>query len=142
MTPEVASRTHGLLNGMLESCHAIERLVSDGRDQQRLRLEVIETTVTEALSAVLHEHPGAQGASLGCSFCGKKQAEVAKLIAGPSVYICDECIHLCSDIIAEERRTAAAGPGDEGPAMALADSDEAEEPSSFRRSVPPSGSDK
>ncbi|MDO9566168.1 MAG: ATP-dependent Clp protease ATP-binding subunit ClpX [Candidatus Desulfaltia sp.] len=40
--------------------------------------------------------------NLFCSFCGKKQAEVAKLIAGPAVYICDECIRLCSEIIAEE----------------------------------------
>jgi ATP-dependent Clp protease ATP-binding subunit ClpX len=38
-----------------------------------------------------------------CSFCGKSQDEVRKLIAGPTVYICDECIDLCNDIIAEER---------------------------------------
>jgi len=37
-----------------------------------------------------------------CSFCGKSQSEVKKLIAGPGVYICDECIELCNDIIAEE----------------------------------------
>ena len=37
-----------------------------------------------------------------CSFCGKSQDEVKKLIAGPSVYICDECIQLCNEIIAEE----------------------------------------
>lgn len=37
-----------------------------------------------------------------CSFCGKSQEEVRKLIAGPSVYICDECIQLCTEIIAEE----------------------------------------
>jgi hypothetical protein len=41
-------------------------------------------------------------ANLTCSFCGKGQREVKKLIAGPSVFICDECIGLCSDIIAEE----------------------------------------
>jgi len=40
--------------------------------------------------------------NLFCSFCGKKQTEVAKLIAGPAVYICDECIRLCSEIITEE----------------------------------------
>src|SRR5881394_2089655 len=39
---------------------------------------------------------------LSCSFCGKSQKEVKKLIAGPTVYICDECIGLCNDIIAEE----------------------------------------
>lgn len=41
--------------------------------------------------------------TLCCSFCGKSQKEVKKLIAGPGVYICDECIELCNDIIAEER---------------------------------------
>src|SRR3989449_680365 len=40
--------------------------------------------------------------TLRCSFCGKSQREVKKLIAGPTVYICDECIELCNDIIAEE----------------------------------------
>ena len=40
--------------------------------------------------------------NLSCSFCGKSQKEVKKLIAGPTVYICDECIGLCNDIIAEE----------------------------------------
>jgi ATP-dependent Clp protease ATP-binding subunit ClpX len=42
------------------------------------------------------------GTNLACSFCGKSQKEVKKLIAGPTVYICDECIELCNDIIAEE----------------------------------------
>src|SRR3989338_3972189 len=39
---------------------------------------------------------------LTCSFCGKSQSEVRKLIAGPMVYICDACVELCNDIIAEE----------------------------------------
>ena len=39
---------------------------------------------------------------LNCSFCGKVQDEVKKLIAGPSVYICNECVDLCNDIIEEE----------------------------------------
>ena len=42
--------------------------------------------------------------NLFCSFCGKSQNEVKKLIAGPTVYICDECIELCNDIIDEEAR--------------------------------------
>ena len=42
------------------------------------------------------------GRNLSCSFCGKSQREVRKLIAGPSVYICDECVELCNDIITEE----------------------------------------
>lgn len=41
--------------------------------------------------------------NLRCSFCGKSQKEVKKLIAGPGVYICDECIDLCTDIIVEEK---------------------------------------
>ncbi|HEY2395616.1 MAG TPA: ATP-dependent Clp protease ATP-binding subunit ClpX [Rudaea sp.] len=46
---------------------------------------------------------------LYCSFCGKSQHEVRKLIAGPSVFICDECVELCNDIIREELEEKAAG---------------------------------
>lgn len=49
--------------------------------------------------------------NLTCSFCGKSQREVKKLIAGPSVYICDECIDLCNDIIREEGQKGAVGGG-------------------------------
>jgi hypothetical protein len=49
--------------------------------------------------------------TLSCAFCGKPQREVRKLIAGPTVYICDECINLCCDIIAEDIHQA----GVEGP---------------------------
>lgn len=50
------------------------------------------------------EHDGSGGDSklLLCNFCGKSQHEVRKLIAGPSVYVCDECVELCNDIIREE----------------------------------------
>ena len=41
---------------------------------------------------------------LYCSFCGKSQHEVRKLIAGPTVFICDECVELCMDIIKEENK--------------------------------------
>ena len=41
-------------------------------------------------------------AHLKCSFCGKSQDQVRKLIAGPGVYICDECIDLCNEILDEE----------------------------------------
>jgi ATP-dependent Clp protease ATP-binding subunit ClpX len=44
--------------------------------------------------------------TLYCSFCGKSQHEVRKLIAGPTVFICDECVELCMDIIREETKTA------------------------------------
>jgi ATP-dependent Clp protease ATP-binding subunit ClpX len=46
---------------------------------------------------------GSSQGNLCCSFCGKSQKEVKKLIAGPGVYICDECIDLCNDIIVEEK---------------------------------------
>ena len=54
------------------------------------------------------------GKLLYCSFCGKSQNEVKKLIAGPSVFICDECVDLCIDIIREEAQSLAQGeaPGD------------------------------
>jgi len=45
----------------------------------------------------------AEGEGLKCSFCNKSQRDVRKLIAGPTVYICDECVDICLDIIAEER---------------------------------------
>jgi ATP-dependent Clp protease ATP-binding subunit ClpX len=48
------------------------------------------------------QRKGQSSRDLRCSFCGKSQREVRKLIAGPSVYICDECVELCNDIITEE----------------------------------------
>jgi ATP-dependent Clp protease ATP-binding subunit ClpX len=47
---------------------------------------------------------------LKCSFCGKEQNEVKKLIAGPTVYICDECVNLCNEIISEENNFFDKGP--------------------------------
>jgi len=44
--------------------------------------------------------------TLYCSFCGKSQHEVRKLIAGPTVFICDECVELCMDIIREESKSS------------------------------------
>src|SRR5690625_7692198 len=51
------------------------------------------------------------GKLLYCSFCGKSQHEVRKLIAGPSVFICDECVDLCNDIIREEIQESASEGG-------------------------------
>jgi hypothetical protein len=51
---------------------------------------------------------GGRADRLRCSFCDKDQASVSKLIAGPGVYICNECVDLCNEIITEE---AAPGPG-------------------------------
>jgi hypothetical protein len=52
--------------------------------------------------------------ALHCSFCAKSQFDVAKLVAGPGVYICDECVDLCNQIIAQEldRTTGQAGEAD------------------------------
>ncbi|WP_435100413.1 ATP-dependent Clp protease ATP-binding subunit ClpX [Arhodomonas sp. AD133] len=55
------------------------------------------------------------GKLLYCSFCGKSQHEVRKLIAGPSVFVCDECVELCNDIIREEMEEKAAGAGNKLP---------------------------
>src|SRR5690349_3168925 len=52
--------------------------------------------------------------TLYCSFCGKSQHEVRKLIAGPTVFICDECVELCNDIIREESKGGLAGKGKDG----------------------------
>jgi ATP-dependent protease Clp ATPase subunit len=49
--------------------------------------------------------------ALCCSFCAKRQSDVAKLVAGPGVFICDECVGLCNEIIAEELQRPA-GPTD------------------------------
>src|SRR4028119_406338 len=50
--------------------------------------------------------------ALYCSFCGKSQHEVRKLIAGPTVFICDECVELCMDIIREENKSSLVKSGD------------------------------
>ena len=55
------------------------------------------------------------GKLLYCSFCGKSQHEVRKLIAGPSVFVCDECVELCNDIIREEMQEKTTGDGDQLP---------------------------
>ena len=52
--------------------------------------------------------------TLYCCFCGKSQHEVRKLIAGPTVFICDECVELCNDIIREETKAGLAGKKDGG----------------------------
>ena len=56
---------------------------------------------------------GDGGKLLFCSFCGKNQNEVRRLIAGPSVYICDECVDLCNDIISEETQVAESESNDD-----------------------------
>jgi len=58
---------------------------------------------------------GDDGKLLYCSFCGKSQHEVRKLIAGPSVFVCDECVELCNDIIREEMQEKSASGGNKLP---------------------------
>ncbi len=58
---------------------------------------------------------GDDGKLLYCSFCGKSQHEVKKLIAGPSVFVCDECVELCNDIIREEMEENADSPATQLP---------------------------
>jgi ATP-dependent Clp protease ATP-binding subunit ClpX len=58
---------------------------------------------------------GDDGKLLYCSFCGKSQHEVRKLIAGPSVFICDECVELCNDIIREEMQGSTSGSSNKLP---------------------------
>ncbi|MDD9195633.1 ATP-dependent protease ATP-binding subunit ClpX [Aliivibrio sp. S3MY1] len=57
------------------------------------------------------------GKLLYCSFCGKSQHEVRKLIAGPSVYVCDECVDLCNDIIREELKDNTLSPKETSEAL-------------------------
>src|SRR5437773_263644 len=59
-------------------------------------------TGTGAKHSDARETSGEPRPEIRCSFCGKNQDEVRKIIAGPTVYICDECIDLCNDIIEEE----------------------------------------
>jgi hypothetical protein len=62
-----------------------------------------------ALSFSTRENP------LYCSFCGKSQHEVRKFIAGPTVFICDECVELCLDIIGEENKSSLTKSGHDIP---------------------------
>jgi ATP-dependent Clp protease ATP-binding subunit ClpX len=58
------------------------------------------------MSKVSGGNSGDSKNTLYCSFCGKSQHEVRKLIAGPTVFICDECVELCMDIIREENKSS------------------------------------
>ena len=62
-----------------------------------------------------NDRKGEDGKLLYCSFCGKSQHEVRKLIAGPSVFVCDECVELCNDIIREEMQEKSAAVGNKLP---------------------------
>ena len=62
-------------------------------------------------ASMIESSDGGAKSTLYCSFCGKSQHEVRKLIAGPNVFICNECVELCADIIKEEDRKSRKGAG-------------------------------
>ena len=66
------------------------------------------------------------GRRLRCSFCHKTQDEVAQLIAGPSVFICNECVDICNGVLAEERRKAGHGGNAAVPAVDAQNAPDAE----------------
>lgn len=72
-----------------------EALASGGLE--KVFLSIIEKA--KKYDKLVHIHPGGK---LHCSFCGKPQDNVNKLIAGPNAYICDECVSLCWEIINED----------------------------------------
>jgi ClpX C4-type zinc finger/Glyoxalase superfamily protein len=63
---------------------------------------VLSAKIDAAAPRAGAQKPAQQGNLLYCSFCGKNQHEVRKLVAGPAVYICDECVDLCTDIVDEQ----------------------------------------
>jgi hypothetical protein len=66
------------------------------------RGEAVMTLQTTIKNVAARLRGSRTGVTLYCSFCGKSQHDVAKLVAGPSVFICDECIGICRNIISEE----------------------------------------
>src|SRR6185436_8298248 len=86
---------------LLHDQQAGGRVRVGGRGDRR-PLEQDQSLRREGLGGSMAKHGDDRSGNLVCSFCGKSQDEVRKLIAGPTVYICDECIDLCNDIIAEE----------------------------------------
>jgi hypothetical protein len=75
-----------------------------GFDNWNILAAKIEAVASDApsLAATEVQNPAPQKPTLHCSFCGKSQHEVRALIAGPTVYICDECVGLCNDVIADK----------------------------------------
>jgi ClpX C4-type zinc finger/Glyoxalase superfamily protein len=68
------------------------------------KIEAAQSRASSAPLAPAAEHdPAPQKTTLHCSFCGKSQHDVRCLVAGPAVFICDECVALCDDIVEDER---------------------------------------
>jgi hypothetical protein len=88
-----------------------------GYDNWNILSAKIDAARSRSSSATSPQHRTSQGMLLYCSFCGKNQHEVQKLIAGPAVYICDECVDLCVDFVDEHLLRLA--EGDESSARAI-----------------------
>jgi hypothetical protein len=98
---------HALNSRAVETTHSesLELIAKAfGYDNWNILSAKIETAKLPGAAAAPSSAGGDSGSqkTLYCSFCGKSQHDVKKLIAGPSVYICDECVELCVDIIREE----------------------------------------
>ena len=109
--------TEHLLLGLLREGQgvAVDVLQNSGADLRRLREQVIDLAGGQRTTLFEAEEPDRPGrlkpeiqpsssarASLHCSFCNEPQDRVAKLIAGPGVYICDRCVALCQEILDEQ----------------------------------------
>ena len=90
---------HRAINSLHES-GASTRDIADLLDMSHQRVHQIVGKDEEAL--VEARERAARMPNLGCTFCGKSKDHVQKLIAGPGVYICNECIELCNDIISDD----------------------------------------
>ena len=104
---EYAEALLTLRRGVQQSLASAEEI--DGQQLLTKLLEVLlklethlDWTIRESLTLPAHLSASkAKGDELRCSFCGKLQSEVEKLIAGPTLYICNECVSICSEIIRE-----------------------------------------
>ena len=72
--------------------------------QRKYRRRIIADKAPEPSAAIDNILADARNGTLRCSFCGKSQNEVQKLIAGPQAYICNECIDICNEIIADDQQ--------------------------------------
>jgi ClpX C4-type zinc finger/Glyoxalase superfamily protein len=87
-----------------------------GYDNWNILSAKIDAVQPRSSTAAGHQDP-TQQELLYCSFCGKNQHEVRKLIAGPGVYICDECVDLCTDIVDDQLLRLIEGDEDSARAM-------------------------
>ena len=106
---QAAALAHGSGRGEVGTEHLLAALVLDPGSRAMRVLSHLDASVAAIKKELdCHVGPGKQRrrrrgkADLACSFCRKSQKQVKKLVGGPGVYICDECIELCSEILADE----------------------------------------